>query len=271
MGIVDKLYEDYKSHLQKESPKHLEKLIRLENGNIAGARAEAVTYYFLRSFRCQVENFDHPSKGGPDFKCRKQSFEFLVEVTSLNSESVVEHSGVVNEIPDKIYASACKKINNLIFRKAINKTKQLSKYSEFPRILVITTEHVHGSILFDSTTSELLLTGNYKIQVEVGKTITHTRNITDLDTAVFFRKNTKTGKIESCRRSISAILLIQIYDNECCTLGILNPDPKVVFHYQLLPNIPFLRVNPWPIIDNKIFTEWVIEHPQPNNFVFPFM
>ncbi len=269
MSKLSKLYEEYKDHLESTSPEHYSGFVKLERNRLQSARAEAVTYFFLRSNNLRVENFEDPGKGGVDFVCRGNSAEFLVEVTTLDSESISTHSGVKNEIPKEIEASGYEMINNLIFRKAINKTKQLSGLP-FPRVLAIATEHVHSSILFGTYTAELLLTGDVKIQVSVGEENSEAKQVTDLKTSVFFRFD-EAGKIELSRQSISAILLIRIYDDECNVLGVLNPEPVVQLDIGLLPQVPFLRINPWPLVQNRIYTEWVVSNPESLRFYYPIL
>jgi len=72
--------------------------------------------------------------------------------------------------------------------------------------------------------------------------------------------------LESCRRSISAILLISIYSDKALIIGILHPDPEIEFAMDLLPTVPFLRMRKWPPENNLIETEWVIRRPRPGEF-----
>ncbi len=120
-----------------------------------------------------------------------------------------------------------------------------------------------------SMAAESLLVSDQKIVVTINQPNPDSELVTDLRESVFFRFSAN-GTIEPCRQSISAILLVQIFDDECRVVGILNPMPSVEFAISLLPSMPFVRVNPWPIQQNRIFTEWTIHNPGPKRFYYTF-
>jgi hypothetical protein len=147
--------------------------------------------------------------------------------------------------------------------KASAKVPQLSGHS-IPRILIITSEHMGADFLLGPRGAETLLTSNIKIEVPIGKPINKVGLSTDLKDSVFFRF--KDGSLESCRRSISAILLISIFTDKSLIYGILHPDPQYVFPIMLLPSVPFLRMKKWPPENNNIEIEWVINKPKAEKF-----
>ena len=71
------------------------------------------------------------------------------------------------------------------------------------------------------------------------------------------------GRYQAERRSISGLLLIPIWEDECEVIGMLHPDPVKVFDYRDLPDVHFLRVK-WPPVNEEIETEWIIGHPRPS-------
>src|ERR1019366_8419415 len=59
------------------------------------AEAEAIVFSLLRAEKLNPDIFEDPGTGGPDFRCNPSSGEsFLLEVTSLDSESVSKKSGL---------------------------------------------------------------------------------------------------------------------------------------------------------------------------------
>lgn len=147
--------------------------------------------------------------------------------------------------------------------KVSSKAAQLSG-NNIPRILIITSEHIGADFLLGPHAAEILLTSDTKIKVPIGKQIRNVGLTTDLKDSVFFRF--KNGSLESCRRSISAILLISIFDDKSLIVGILHPDPQYVFPIKLLPSVPFIRMKRWIPENNNIETEWVISKPKAEKF-----
>lgn len=60
------------------------------------------------------------------------------------------------------------------------------------------------------------------------------------------------GTIVACRKSISAILLLAVYRDRFAVWGILHPEPARPMNIAYLPNVPFVRVSRWPIVDGEI-------------------
>jgi len=147
--------------------------------------------------------------------------------------------------------------------KASRKAGQLSGYA-FPRILIITCEHIAADVLLGPHGGETFLTSDTQIEVPINKPIENINIVTDLRNSVFFRY--KNGLIESCRKSISAILLLSIFADKALVVGILHPDPEYAFPIKLLPSVAFLRIKEWPFRNSIIETEWVIFRPGAKEF-----
>jgi hypothetical protein len=147
--------------------------------------------------------------------------------------------------------------------KASSKAHQVADYP-IPRVLAITSEHIGADFLMGPYGAETLLTSDTEIEVPVGEPIGKSSIVTELKNSVFFRS--KNGAVESCKRSISAILLIDINPDKAMIVGILHPDPIHEFNINHLPDVPFLRVKKWPLENNKIEIEWVIQRPKPAGF-----
>ncbi|MCY3741724.1 MAG: hypothetical protein OXH00_11950 [Candidatus Poribacteria bacterium] len=229
---------------------------RLKNCH-ASAKAEAVLFSFFDTKVDDVCLEESTEKGGVDFRCKIDETEFVAEVTHLESENVACASGLKNEIESRV--SSYKSITHLLRSKVSSKTKQMSGY-DCPRILVITSDHQAATILMShKIAAERLLTSDTKISIP-----NPTSNLksshgfeTSLEESVFFRFKKGTDEIESCRQSISAILLCAICKFDMRIVGLLHPAPMRKFPIQYLPSIPFVRLKEWPLENKVIHTEWV--------------
>jgi hypothetical protein len=263
MNTTDEVIDSYKLFLEIKYPTHHENYCRRLSNNSESAKAEAVTFSLLRHTMDDIKLAEDVSTGGADFLCTSDQIQFIAEVTCLEAESVGAQSGWPNQVPQDGAAGWFGMITHMLRTKASSKTAQLSGY-DMPRVLVITSEHVASDVLLGPHGAETLLTSDTKIEVPVGKPIDKVGLVTDLKDSVFFRF--KDGAIESCKRSVSAILLISIVTDRSLLVGILHPDPQYKFPIKLLPSVPFLRVKQWPPEDNNIKTEWIIHKPRPGEF-----
>jgi hypothetical protein len=255
--------ESYKLFLKVKYPGHFQRYCNRSKNNIESAKAEAVTFSFLRSTFLDVTLAEDISTGGADFLCKSNGVEFIVEATCLEAEAVATQSGWKNEVADNCCCGSFGMITHMLRTKVSGKADQLSGY-DFPRILAITCEHVATDVLMGSHGAETLLTSDSKIEVPIGKAIADVKLITDLQNSVFFKSI--NGQLESCRRSISAILLFSIFADKSLIVGILHPDPAYNLPIKLFPSIPFLRMKKWPPESNMIEIEWVIYKPKPEEF-----
>ena len=265
MVSTTEIIESYKTFLEVKCPTHYKSYCTRLKNKPESAKAEAVTFSILRSNFNEVKLAEDISTGGPDFSCSSNDVEFIVEVTCIETESVVIQSGWKNKVspaPNKT-AFSFRMITCKLRRIVSSKAAQLSG-NNIPTLLIITSEHLGADFLLGPRAAEILLTSDIKIEVPIGKPINKVGLSTDLKNSVFFRF--KGGSLESCRRSISAILLISIFTDKSLICGILHPDPQYVFPIMLLPSVPFLRMKKWPPENNNIETEWVIRKPKAEKF-----
>ncbi len=260
---TNEVIESYKAFLEVKYPSHFQSYCNRLKINPKGPKAEAITFMFLRSNFDDVNLAEDISTGGVDFLCKANDVEFIVEVTCLEAEAVAAQSGMKNEVSQNGSGGSFSMITHKLRTKASSKAAQLSGRG-VPRILAITCEHFAADFLLGPHGAETLLTSDIKIEVTIGKPNAKVNLITDLKDSVFFRS--KNGELESCRRSISAILLFSIFSDKSLIVGILHPDPEYKFPIKLLPSIPFLRMKKWPPENNMIETEWVIYKPKAEEF-----
>ena len=164
---IDDLVHNYKNFLSNNYPAHIKKhFCNRFASHPAGAKAEAVTFYFLRSNVDDVLIEEDSVGGGADFRCKIQKSEFVVEVTSLDAEAVAKASGLPNDIPEETVVSRSHKwITPLLRRNASDKTPQVSEYC-CPTILVMTSDHVDAmNLLSSKIAAEFLLTSDTCISI----------------------------------------------------------------------------------------------------------
>jgi len=266
MPSIDQIVEDFKIFLEVKYPAYLEKFVQRLAANPEAARAEAIVFSFLRSQALNPLPSEDLSSGGMDFLCHQNGKpSFFLETTSFGSETAANASGISTKIPESASASWYKTITKQLRRIVSEKARQLSAQVH-PCVLAITTEHYSAEALLGTQAAVDMLIGETKIAFSVGTEESKSNIITELEDSVFFRRKKDGSGIESWRRNISAILLFQIYSKECRIVGLLHPDPTKPFSIDLLPEIPFIRLQTWPPKDGKLDTEWVISNPSATQF-----
>ena len=244
---VKDLVDGYERFLNVNHPKHIKPFHKRFHNQPESARAEAVVFSFLKEILDDVQIEESLVEGGVDFRCKTDSTEFVVEVTCLDSESVTRASGLPDEMPETGSARFYSMITPRLRQKASNKACQMSGHN-CPRILVITSEHRHASTVLDCRAASDLLTDETKVAIPATQS-GELDLITELRGSVFFRL--KNGKLEPCRRSISAILLFCVSVDSAFVVGLLHPDPACKFSPELLSSVPFIKVKEWPPENGK--------------------
>ncbi|MGA2965272.1 MAG: hypothetical protein ABSD64_03600 [Terriglobales bacterium] len=236
---------------------HLDKFKRRLETDANAAEAEAVVFALLWAAKTRPDIFEDPSKGGPDFCCDPSGKQrFLVEVTSLESGAVSRRSGLPARIEGN-GGGAFGLITAALSGAAGSKAAQLAD-QPYPRVLAITSSHAFASILMDRLPAENLLVSDPMISHRLGDFNGYGTITTDLRRAVFFRLDRSGRQIVPRRQSISAILLVAISGRQADVVGVLHPQPAIVFDPNLFPQVPYLRLSHWPIVDGKLSTEWSI-------------
>jgi hypothetical protein len=252
---VDEVVDSYWIFLARNHfDVHLDRFKQRLDSDTKAAEAEAVVFSLLWNAKARPDIFEDISKGGPDFSCEPFKQEkFLVEVTSLDSSAVTRRSS----LPDRLEeggGGAFGLITAALQRAAVGKASQLANHP-YPRVLAITSSHAFASILMDAHAAENLLLSDTMISYRIGNFSDPGRQITDLRRSVFFRTDRSGTRIVPCRRSISAILLVSISWGQADVVGILHPEPEIVFKPGLLSQVPYLRLTSWPV-GSEIKTEW---------------
>lgn len=258
MTSPDKVIQSYLLFLEVRHPVHYRLFQRRLKDDPDAARAEAVIFSWLRQEGQKPMLHESPSVGGPDFLCAPSAQKsFLVEVTTLNVQAVERRSGWPDQLDAKVHSFSM--ITPNLQSKAKSKAGQLGGGS-VPRVLVVSLTHLGASILLGTIAAKWLMVSEPRISVPIafeGKS-DPIGQVTDLKNAAFFK--IENNKIVSMRGSLSAILLVGIFEDQITVVGLLHPDPQVTFDYYIMKKVPFLKVN-WPIEGNSIKMEWVIGSP----------
>lgn len=226
------------------------------------ALAEAITFSWLRAARLRPRISDAPGTGGPDFVCSSQlGGEFSVEVTALDGDALADRTGIPKaaESGGGWFSDDTQKLQSVVKRKA----GQLST-SSLPRVLAICASHPASSALLGRLGAEELMTSPPKFMVSVDDTQPGVQAETDLGESAFLRL-TGAGPV-AVRRSVSAILLISIWDDGLNVIGLLHPDPTLPWKQAVLPSVPFLRLE-WPVRGDRLNLEWLIVEPSQAKFL----
>jgi hypothetical protein len=255
---VSEIVKAYSLLLEVRYPDHYRAFQLRTVSDPDAANAEAAMFSWLRWHGFSPTPADTPGLGGPDFLCSPPlAAPFLLEVTSLNPDAVSRRSGWPDELSDKAHSFAM--ITPNLWSKAKNKASQLGGH-EIPRILAVCVEHAGADVLLSTLAAEWLMISEPKLSVPVGSPATAIREVTDLSKSAFLAA--REGRIVAVRQSISAVLLVALWEQELHAVGLLHPEPSVAFDYRSLVELPFLRLE-WPVKDGVLRMEWVIARPAP--------
>jgi hypothetical protein len=260
VGDVVNAYAAFLEVRHKDHRKQFEARLRADPD---AAKAEAVIFSWLRMQGLGPHVAESTTSGGSDFLCVSEGIKhkqpFLLEVTTLKREAVEQRSGWPDELNDVAHSFSMITLN--LWSKARYKAPQLAE-QKVPRVLAICLTHVGASVLLGTLAAKWLMMSESKIAVPVTPEgpMAPPRAVTNLRKSAFLRL--QNGAIVPVLQSISAILLVSIWEDQIEVVGMLHPEPAVSFDYHAFGEVPFLRLE-WPIKENVIRTEWVVSNPRP--------
>lgn len=268
---TDEAMDRYAEHLNNEYPTQFMPFNQRRAKDREAALAEAMVFWMLKNMGLRPKMNEVAGTGGADFIC-SQNFGpifarreptpesmFIVEATSLDPDAVSRNTHIPNEVPDEISGGAFSLLTRSVFVKAKAKATQLANY-DMPRVLAIASSHEGIGAVFNSAAALNILVSDYHWRQEIGSGNFDPNRYVNLDNSAFMKPG-KDGAIEAARKSISAILLVAVHADQCIVHGIMHPEPAKPLPIEFFPKVPFLRIGKWPILDGKIFTEWVIAEP----------
>lgn len=249
-------YADYLSVCVPAQHKLFQDRVR---GDLDAARAEAAVFSWLRAEKLSPKINEVPGRVAADFLCAPpQGGSILLEVTSLNAISVSNKSSIPNNLAE--VAGRFSMITPQLMLKADSKVRQLSAGQPgVPGIAVVCLVHPAASVLLGTLAAQWMMISDPVIRVPLatpGDSIP-VQTVTDLRYSIFLEW--QNGVITPVRTSISAVLLVSLWDKHLEIVGLLHPQPATPLAYRLFPSVPFLRMN-WPIT-NPVQMDWVIGNP----------
>ena len=266
---LEKVLDWYSEHLRTKHPKNSKRFERARKSELEAAIAEAVTFHLLTYMGVHPEINEQVGTGGADFICcasrtpfskRLPQNQFVVEATSFDQDAVSTRSRIPKVIPAGISGGAIGLLTQNICNKATKKNKQLKGYA-MPRVLAIVSSHPGSAVLFNSATAKWALVSEEHFIHRIGSPVADPTNYTDLKNSVFIKLGPDGQSIVPCRKEISAILLIRVDGVASEVFGIVHPEPEYPLNLEFLPNLPFVRIAQWPVLDGRIVVDWVITHP----------
>jgi len=257
-NTLEQIVVAYSEYLRVREPlQHTLFQLRLKDDPDA-AKSEAAVFSWLRSQKLAPSINEKPGQTGADFMCSpKGSSPFLLEVTCLNANSVESKSKWFAEL--KGLAGKFVMVTPQLQVKANSKVRQLS-IGTLPGVLAVCVSHPSATALLSTLAAAWLMVSEPKIEVPIptedGEN-PHANLVTDLRYSVFL--DNRDGEVVTKCKSISAVLLIALWDKHLEIVGLLHPEPIVPFDYRSFPRVPFARIE-WPLKDS-IHMEWVIADP----------
>jgi hypothetical protein len=266
-NTLDDVVRAHVAYLHERHPNYAAKFEAILAADREAALGEAAIFSLLRTyFRADPEPADEPGIGGVDFICRRGTVnEFVVEVTSLKPEAVAAHSNIPVDIEDG-FGGAFSMTTDQLFSTVQRKADQMANYS-CPRVLAITSTHVASDFLLGSQGAEYLLTSEPQITYPVSESGASIGLTTNLRRSVFFAPDATGQQVVPRRQSVSAVLLVSLYENASHVVGLVHPQPARPLNIENFREVPFLRISQWPITGGAIRTEWIVPSPQAKSFL----
>jgi hypothetical protein len=263
---IEDVLNSYVEYLRSASPANVNRFEGTRAKDRESALAEAIVFSMLQAKGLRPEIHDKVGTGGPDFLCcgtgrifrPRPEDEFLVEATCLNQDAVSTRSNLPKQPSQRIGGGAFGMLTQNICNKAKDKDRQANNCG-MPVVLAIVSSHFGAGLVMDSTAAELVFASEPYFRVPLERPA-DPANYTDLNNSVFIKPGPH-GTIIPCRQNLSAILLIGVYGSHSEVFGILHPEPCYSLNIKFFPDVPFVRLAQWPIVDGKIIPEWVVAYP----------
>jgi len=278
MLTKDDVLESYRALLKKTYPgqsKWFESRLT-RDGHRPGCEAEAIVFCsILVPNHLNPEPLMDTQSGGPDFRCDpagKQSF--VVDVTLWSTPP----KRTLQQVPGTaIEVGSLAMPTSKIFRSATGKAAQMANQG-CPGVLVICSTDEWDHRYCSAGALEQAIFSDPKITIPLGSTEGSDCYLSsDLEKAPFFgleRASDGAPHLDPKRKTVSAILLVDMSGNAAKVIGALHPDPNYPFDTGNLSQVPFLHVDPWPPKSAALSGCWKIgdlawtqpERPQPVTF-----
>ena len=197
----------------------------------------------------------------PDFECRtglSSGLSLVVECTHMDKDSVAETTGIPHSTPS--WSGMLGFLTSRLQSEAKCKAAQLGDHP-CARVLVIGTDHDAGFLMVDADAARRMIVGDFRTKVSMGGDSFRAEALTDATESLFL--SLTDGQLTPARRSISAVLLVEMNQGGISIIGALHPDPAVPLDPDLLPGIPLCHLRCWPPRDGEFEVEFVVGRPRP--------
>jgi hypothetical protein len=266
--MIEDVLAAYREYLgRKRGQRGLQWFELLYESNPEAGASEALVFNWPCSIDRNPELHEDPGTGGADFVCRPApADQFIVEVTCLGREALTKSSGF-SATPGQL--SFPRSPTKMLRQRVADKADQLSGHG-MPQVLAVVSLHDGAPVLLNPEEAFTFFVSDFVLKVPIGEG-GDPYHSTDLKNSLFFRfDQDDPTKVIPCRQSVSAVLLIAVSGDSIGVTGALHPEPTHHLPAELIPRVPFLRLNEWPIKDGDMYLEWVVGSPHAASFpIYP--
>ncbi len=267
--MIEAVLEGYREYLErKRGPGGRRRFELSYESNPEAGASEALVFNWLCSTDRNPELYEDPGTGGADFVCRPDSRNhFIVEVTCLGREALTKSSGF-SATPGQF--SSPRTPTKMLRQRVSDKADQMSGHG-MPQVLAVVSLHDGAAVLLNPEEAFTFFVSDFNLMIPIGPGAEEPYHSTDLKNSLFFRFDPKDpSKVVPCRQSVSAVLLIPVSGDRISVTGVLHPEPTHPLPVELIPRVPFLRLNEWPIKNGELYLEWVVGSPHAAGFtIYP--
>lgn len=229
---LEQVIDSYHEYLQRSVGQREAMQYRARRAsNFEAAATEAVVFEMLQQDALEPLVYERvgQTKSKPDFVCGQGVNKFYVEATSFREDKVTRGTGLpARDIElDRAYNF------ELMTREICQRVEEKSgKYHvRNPLVLALGSHHTFSHVAFgDLAVRQALECGVFQLG--------------EHDT------------VEARHRDISCVLLLQLDETTWRAQGMLHPDPCHTIPANLLPDVPFARITPWPPKGTKLNVGW---------------
>jgi hypothetical protein len=143
--------------------------------------------------------------------------------------------------PQVSYIDLAALIRAFASRVSSKTTKPQARAYGGPRVLAIVAKHIAMSALF-------------------------AEGVEGFATTAFCVK--EKSVFRAFRGAYAIVLLVQITGDSSWIAGAIHPEPAYILDIDVFPEVPFVRITPWPTTSEHLKTEWVIARPHPMKFLY---
>lgn len=267
--LIEDVLTGYRGYLERKRGRQgLRRFELLYESNPEAGASEALVFNWLSSTDRRPELYEDPGTGGADFICRPDSRNhFIVEVTCLGSEALTKSSGF-SATPGQL--SFPRAPTKMLRQRVSDKADQMSGHG-MPQVLAVVSLHNGAPVLLNPEEASTFFVSDFNLTIPIGDGAGESYHSTDLKNSLFFRFDPNDpSKVVPCRQSVSAVLLIPVSGDRISITGVLHPEPTHPLPVELIPRVPFLRLNEWPIKNGELYLGWVVGSPYAASFpIYP--